>query len=240
MKNELIESRLRRDDTTNQFLTRAKPRYADIEDDVAPLRAQLAQGLADAAPLTQEVLSADEDNNAARKRGERSQLTTLLLRQNRALRAHAKGRKPTPDTELLGRLPKRPSELREIGDSTFLEEAKRLLDLGATVAATDLAKRRFTAQHRTDANKLLLGLTTTRQTGTTSDIAGATGRRALERIIKASARTIAELEEFFAPYNDPDDKDARKLYDEWRTATKVIRRGGHDGPLDKPASAPTK
>lgn len=234
MENELIESRLRRDNTVAAFLAKDtnKARYADIEDDVTPLRTKLGANLTKANGLIDQVITADNDNATPRKKGFRNQLTILVLRRIKALRAHAKGRKPEPDTDLLSRLPSRPAEIKRLTESSFREEAQRLLNLGADIDPKDLTKRRYTPQHHQDALKYLGKLTTTTQEGISNDDTGATGRATLERLIKANVRLLAELEEFFAPYNDPDDEDALALYKEWRQALKVDKRGGHDGPRD--------
>ena len=231
MENERLAARLRRDTTTAAFLARARPRYTEIEDDVAPHRTDLAANLVKADALKGQVLDADADNNAPRKQGTRSQLTALLLRRVKALRAHAKGVKPEPDTELAATLPTRPADLRRLTEGEFPVEARRLLGLGGAVKPTDLTKRRYTPDHQTQAQKLLKQLADTTQEGATNDDLGATGRQALERLIKADTRLIAALEEFFAPYNDPDDEDALALYKDWRQAVAVNYRGGHDGPL---------
>ena len=234
MENELIAARLRRDTTTDAFLVRAAPRYAEIEDDVAPLRAALKGNVGKADQLKSQVLDADSDNNSARKKGLRNQLTTLLLRRIKALRAHARGVKPDPDLALLGSLPTTPASIRRATEGEFPVEARRLLALGAGVAPADLTKRRYAPEHHAQAQQLLDQLTATTVEGADNDDLGATGRQSLERLIKANARLIATLQEFFAPYNDPDDEDALALYKEWRQAIAVNFRGGHDGPLDKP------
>ncbi len=147
MKNELIEARLRRDKSLLGFLDKAenRTRYADIEDDVAPRRTLLQTHLTTADALAQQVLGADEDNMPARKRGFRNQLTALLLRATRALRAHARS---TSDTDLTGR----PSDLTKLGETSFGEEARRLLDLAKPY---DLTRRRYTAAHAAQAEDLL-------------------------------------------------------------------------------------
>lgn len=240
MENELIESRLRRDNTAATFLIKDanKARYADIEDDVAPLRTTLGTNLTKANGLIDQVITADNDNITPRKKGFRNQLTTLVLRRIKALRAHAKGLKPAPDTDLLSRLPRRPADIKRLTESSFPDEAKRLLALGSDIAPAALTKRRYTPAHHSQATGLLQKLTATNQEGTDNDDTGATSRQALERLIKANARLIAELEEFFAPYKDPDDEEALQLYTEWRQAIKVDQRGGLDGPRDNGEKSP--
>lgn len=234
MENERFAARLRRDTATAAFLTRAQSRYADVESDIAPLRTTLAANMVKADALKDEVLGADSDNNSPRKQGLRNQLTALLLRRIKALRAHAKGVKPDPDTDLLVTLPTRPADIRRLTEGEFPVEARRLLTLGATLDPAALTKRRYSAEHHAQALGLLTKLTTTTQEGAINDDLGATGRQSLERLIKANARLIASLQEFFAPYNDNEDEEALKLYTEWRQAIAVNYRGGHDGPLDKP------
>ena len=46
-------------------------------------------------------------------------------------------------------------------------------------------------------------------------------------------RLIADLNEFFAIYNDQDDVEALMLYDEWRAATTVKLRAGKKGKADQ-------
>lgn len=220
MKNDLIESRLRRDTTAAAFLDQAKADYADIEADVAPLRAQLADNLTQAAALAQQVLSADEDDSSKRKKGVRNQLTALLRRLSAAATAVAVSRKDATLRAALGT----PSRLPNLNESTFAEEATRLLALVQGREA-DFAQRRFTAAHAKDARELLAAFTTTATAGRLSDTSGSSGRRALERLIKDTARLLEEMKVYFALYkaDDPD------LWNRWQVATKVVKRGGGGG-----------
>ncbi|SHK93444.1 hypothetical protein [Hymenobacter psychrotolerans] len=206
MQNDLIEARLRRDTTLSAFLDQARPRYEDTEPDVAPLRTALA---------------ADQDRNPARKRGVRGQLTALLQRLSRALTAHAKS---TANPELAARVPRRLSDLSRLSETSFAEQARLLLDLGQP-HAKDLARRHYTAAHHTQAESLLSDFQTQRTEGRLADTSGSTGREALERLIKANARLVADLEDYFALYKE----DEPDLWNEFRAAAKVVHRGGGSG-----------
>ncbi|RAK67033.1 hypothetical protein [Hymenobacter edaphi] len=230
MKNDLIEARLRRDATAAAFLAQAKAEYADIEDDVAPLRAQLAAGLERAAALAQQVLSADADGNAKRKKGVRNQLTALLRRLVLAARAEALSRKDAPLRAALGS----PGELPNLNESTFREEATRLLAL-VPGRELGLAKRRFAAGHYQEARRLLAEFDAATAEGRLNDASGSTGRQALERLIKESARLLEELKVYFDLYraDDPD------LWGRFQAAAKVVRRGGsEEQSADKTARKP--
>ncbi|KAA9338419.1 hypothetical protein F0P96_06175 [Hymenobacter busanensis] len=230
MKNELIESRLRRDTAAAAFLAQTPAAYADIEDDVAPLRTQLAANVQRGADLAQQVLTADTDGNPARKKGTRNQLTVLLRRLILAIRAEALRSTDAKLRAAAGRL----GELRNLNESSFGEEAQRLLDL-VPGRETALAKRRFTAAHYQEARTLLAAFGSATTEGRLSDVSGSTGRQALERLIKDSARLLKELETYFALYQE-DDPD---LWNRFRQAIKVVRRGGSEGStnnLDLPPS----
>ena len=221
MQNDLIEARLRRDTTLSAFLDQARLRYEDTEPDVAPLRAALAANLQQSQQLAQQVISADQDQNPARKRGVRGQLTALLQRLSRALTAHAKS---TANPELAARVPRRLSDLSRLSETSFAEQARLLLDLGQP-HAKDLARRRYTAAHHTEAESLLSDFQTQRTEGRLSDTSASTGREALERLIKANARLVADLEAYFVLYKE----DEPDLWNEFRAAAKVVRRGGGSG-----------
>ncbi len=237
MKNKLLTARLRRDAATVALLTTAVDRYADFENDIAPLRDQLTTNLAAAEELKDHAdeTPADDDNATPRQKGLRSQLTELLQRRVKALRAHAKGVKPEPDVELLGSLPTHFSALSRRTDTEFPREARRLLRLGHDVSADDLTKRRYSPEHQAKAEQLLHELSTT--DGASDAEIAVTGRHALERLLKTSDRLIGELDEFFALYNDQEDVEALMLYDEWRTATTVKLRVGKKGAKGTPAEA---
>ncbi|RTQ50279.1 hypothetical protein EJV47_11675 [Hymenobacter gummosus] len=220
MKNDLIEARLRRDTAAAAFLAQAKADYADIEDDVAPLRSQLTANLERAGTLVQQVLSADNDGNPDRKKGVRSQLTALLRRLILAARAEAMSSKDAALRAALGNL----GELSNLNESTFREEATRLLGLvpGREQALT---KRRFSADHAREAQQLLQDFTAATTAGRLNDTSGSTGRQALERLIKESARLLEEMKVYFDLYkaDDPD------LWQRFQAATKVVKRGGGGG-----------
>jgi hypothetical protein len=221
MQNSVIEARLRRDTTLSAFLATAKARYDDIEVDVAPLRTALVANLQQSQQLAQQVLGADQDQNPERKRGLRGQLTALLLRLGRGLTAHAKS---TQNTELAARVPRRLSDLTRLNETNYTEQARLLLDLGQPHAAA-LVKRRYTTAHNTEAEALLTGFQSQRTEGRLADTSGSTGRQSLERLIKANARLKADLGDYFAPYQ----QDEPTLWNEFRAAAKVVRRGGGSG-----------
>ncbi len=237
MKDKLLSARLRRDAATVALLTNATDRYTDFESDIAPLREQLAANVLAAEELKDHATdSATPEGGEAtpRQQGLRSQLTELLQRRVRALRAHAKGLQPEPDLDLLGSLPTHFSALSRRTDTEFPREARRLLRLGHDVSADDLTKRRYSPEHQQKAEQLLHELSTT--DGASDEEVAVTGRHALERLLKANDRLIASLEEFFALYNDQEDVEALMLYDEWRTATTVKLRTGKKAKKGEPAT----
>lgn len=220
MKNDLIEARLRRDATAAAFLAQAKAEYTDIEADVAPLRDKLTASLARAGELAQQVLGADNDGNPDRKKGLRHQLTALLQRLILAGRAEAQSSKDAELRAALGNL----DDLRNLNESTFAEEATRLLGLVPGREAA-LAKRRFTADHAQEARQLLQDFTAAATEGRLSDTSGSTGRQALERLIKDSARLLEEMKVYFDLYK----ADEPELWQRFQAAIKVVKRGGGGG-----------
>ncbi len=236
MKNQLITDRLRRDTAVATLLTHALDRYTDIESDVAPLREQLSANLLAAADLNHHATETADDASATpRLQGLRSQLTELLQRRIKALRAHAKGLKPEPDLDLLGSLPTHFSSLSRRTDTEFPREARRLLRLGHDVSADALTTRRYSPEHHQKAEQILHELSNT--DGASDEEIAVTGRHALERLVKTNDRLIADLDEFFALYNDQDDVEALMLYGEWRKATTVKLHNGKKGKRDQ---APTE
>ena len=231
MKNELLESRNRRDNSMLAFLTTKMARYADVETDVAPLRLRLSDNQTKANGMIKQVMAADATDSAGRTRGIRGQITDLLLRLVRGLQAVASS---TNDTDLQAKIPTRPSELRRhLGGTTFAEEARRLLDLGQPLAAA-LASRRYSAAQNTEAEKLLKQYTDSLVNGRETDNEGSTGRQALERIIKDNERTRKALDVFFGLYQD----DEPEVVDLFNAAAKVVRRGGSEGAVAAPAVQP--
>ena len=239
MKDKLLSARLRRDAATVALLTGATDRYTDFESDIVPLREQLTANVLAAEELkdhaTESAADDSEGDATPRQQGLRSQLTDLLQRRVRALRAHAKGLQPEPDLDLLGSLPTHFSALSRRTDTEFPREARRLLRLGHDVSADDLTKRRYSPEHQAKAEQLLHELSTT--DGASDEEIAVTGRHALERLLKANDRLIASLDEFFALYNDQEDVEALMLYDEWRTATTVKLRPDKKARKGEPAPA---
>ncbi|MBD2716339.1 hypothetical protein KBK19_14965 [Microvirga sp. STR05] len=221
MKNDLIEARLRRDTTLLAFLTEQKAQYADVEDDVAPLRTQLQQTLEQAQTFADEVLAADSDANTTHKRGSRSQLTALLKRLAVAVRAEATA---TNDTRLLA-LAGRPGQLAKLTETSFQEEARRLLSLAPERSAA-LSKRRFLPEHYQQAQKLLQEFRATTTEGRINDTAGAAGRSGLERLIKETSRLGARIAALLAVYQ----ADEPEFWAAFQGAARVVRRGGQPGP----------
>ena len=234
MKNELLTARLRRDAATVALLTHATDRYVDFEIDIAPRREQLAANVLAADELKEHATGADGENSDAtpRQQGLRSQLTDLLQRRVRALRAHAKGLQPEPDLDLLGSLPTHFSSLSRRTDQEFPREARRLLRLGHDVSADDLTRRRYSPEHQAKAEQLLHELSNT--DGASAEEIAVSGRHALERFVKTNDRLIAELNEFFALYDDQEDVEALMLYDEWRRATTVKLRNNKKSAAGSP------
>lgn len=224
MKNDLIEARLRRDEALLAFLTAETAAYADIEADVKPLRQQLSTALTEAQATAQTVLMADNDGNAERKKGQRNQLTTLLRRLIVALQAVAATNR---DARLLA-LAGQASRLPKLGETSFLEEARRLLSL-APERSEALSKRRFTPEHYREATTLTADLRRHINEGRLNDTAGSSGREGLERLIKQNARTIEQLRTYFRPYQF----DEPTLWSSFEAAAKVVRRaGGPDASTD--------
>ncbi|RAK63476.1 hypothetical protein [Hymenobacter edaphi] len=220
MKNDLIEARLRRDEALNTFLSADKSAYADIEADVAPLRQQLTGALTQAQATAQDVLTADNDGNSGRKKGQRNQLTQLLRRLIVGLQAVATS---TNDARLLA-LSGQVSRLSRLPETAFIDEARRLLSL-APERSEALTKRRFTPEHYREATALTAELRRSINDGRLNDAEGSTGRQSLERLIKQNARAIEQLRTYFRVYelDEPD------LWARFEAAARVVNRGGNPG-----------
>ena len=217
MKNDLIETRLRRDEALLAFLNAEKPSYADIEADVAPLRQQLSTALVKAQTTAQTVLTADNDGNSERKKGQRHQLTQLLRRLVVGLQSIAVS---TNDARLLA-LAGQVSRLPKLGETAFVDEARRLLSL-APERSEALVKRRFTPEHYREAAALNTELRRTFSEGRLSDADGSAGRAGLERLIKQNARTIEQLRTHFRIF----ELDEPELWQRFEAAAKPVKRGG--------------
>lgn len=217
MKNDLIETRLRRDEALLAFLNAEKANYSDIEADVAPLRQQLSTALTKAQNTAQTVLTADNDGNSDRKKGQRNQLTQLLRRLIVGLQSIAVS---TNDARLLA-LAGQVSRLPKLGETSFVDEARRLLSL-APERSEALAKRRFTPEHYREAVALNADLRRNISEGRLNDADGSTGRAGLERLIKQNARTIEQLRTHFRIY----ELDEPELWQRFEAAAKPVKRGG--------------
>lgn len=220
MQNDLIEARLRRDTTLLAFLQEQKAQYADLEEDIASPREQLSRGLEQAQTLSEQVVEADSDSNTGRKRGLRSQLTELLKRLAASMKAVGTA---TGDLRLQA-LAGQPGQLTKLTETTFTEEARRLLSLVPERSAA-LAKRRFLPEHYQRAQKLLQELRATATEGRLNDTAGAAGRQGLERLIKQNARLVARLTALLAVYAP----DAPDFWNAYKAAARVVKRGGQEG-----------
>jgi hypothetical protein len=224
MKNDLIESRLRRDEALLAFLSADKASYSDIEADVAPLRQQLSSALTQAQDLAQTVLTADNDGSTDRKKGQRNQLTQLLRRLIVGLQAVATS---TSDARLLA-LAGQVSRLPKLGETSFVDEARRLLSL-APERSEALGKRRFTPEHYRSAVALNNELRRSISDGRLNDAEGSSGRQGLERLIKQNARTIEQLRTYFRIY----EQDEPELWTRFAAAARVVRRGGSAAAADE-------
>ncbi|GAB2943035.1 hypothetical protein GCM10027048_04520 [Hymenobacter coalescens] len=218
MKNDLVEARLRRDEALSSFLTAETANYAAIETDVAPLRQQLAAALAAAQNLAQDVLAADNDGATARKKGIRHQLTQLLRRLTVALHAQATS---TKDNRLLA-LSGQVSNLKRLGETSFTEEARRLLSLAPERSAA-LSKRFFMPEHYQQAQSLLSELRRSLSESRLNDGEAATGRQGLERLIKQNARLIEQLRTYFRVYEQEDPA----LWSRFQSAARMVKRSNH-------------
>lgn len=221
MQNDSVEARLRRDTILLAFLQEQKAHYADLEDDVAGPREQLGRGLEQAQALAEQALAADSDSNPDRKRGIRNQLTELLKRLVAGMKAVATA---TNDLRLQA-LAGQPSKLAKLTETTFAEEARRLLSLAPERSAA-LAKRRFTPEHYQQAQKLLQEFRAAATEGRLNDTAGTAGRQGLERLIKENGRLIERLTNLLAVYAP----DAPDFWNAYKAAARVVKRGGQQGP----------
>ncbi|WBA43573.1 hypothetical protein [Hymenobacter canadensis] len=221
MQNDLIEARLRRDTTLLAFLQEKKTQYADLEEDVAGPREQLARSLEQAQALSEQVLTADSDRNPDRKRGIRNQLSGLLKRLVVGIKALGTA---TNDLRLQA-LAGQPGALSKLTETSFAEEARRLLSLAPERSAA-LAKRRFLPEHYQQAQKLLQEFRAAATEGRLNDTAGATGRQGLERLIKENGRLVQRLTDLLAVYAP----DAPDFWNAYKAAARVVKRGGQQGP----------
>lgn len=220
MKNDLIEARLRRDEALLAFLGAEKAAYVDIETDVAPLRQQLSNALTKAQDTAQQVLTADNDGNSDRKKGQRNQLTQLLRRLIVGLQSIATS---TNDARLLA-LAGQVSRLPRLPEMAFVDEARRLLSL-APERSEALAKRRFSPEQYREAVALNAELRRNISEGRLNDADGSTGRQGLERLIKQNARAIEQLRTYFRIY----ELDEPELWQKFVAAAKTVKRGGSSG-----------
>lgn len=220
MKNDLIEARLRRDEALLAFLNAEKAAYADIETDVAPLRQQLSSALTKAQDIAQDVLTADNDGSADRKKGQRNQLTQLLRRLVVGLQSIATSANDARLLALSGQV----TRLPRLPETGFVDEARRLLSL-APERSEALEKRRFTPEHYRQAVALNADLRRAISEGRLNDTEGSTGRQSLERLIKQNSRAIEQLRTYFRIY----ELDEPALWQQFVAAAKPTKRGGAGG-----------
>ncbi|GAA4384151.1 hypothetical protein [Hymenobacter koreensis] len=209
MKNELVEARLRRDADLVSFLNTEVEQYADIEDDVAPLRQLLSSSLSQASSLATQALTQPEE--AERGKGLRNQLTQLLRRLTAGLHAVAASTKDNRLLALAGNV----NQLPKLTETRFAEEARRLLSL-APERSGPLSKRRFLPTHYQQAQALLGELRRA------SSNENPTDRQSLERLLKQNERTIEQLRTYFRIF----EQDEPSVWLGFQAAAKVKKPTG--------------
>ena len=235
MKNNRLDAYHRRDTATTAGLTADKKNYEPIEEDIAPLREQLATNHAKADDLIDDVLKADSEDSAAVKTKTKRLLLPLLNRLSAGLQAFAES-KANDDEDLLPRVSLGSDALRKADEDSFVRLATSLLAEADKVPATQLTKREFSAENLAEAKRLLQRFAGRLTPGRLADVDGKSAREILDDLLSANQQLIKKIRQQLLPY-----KNSPTTHDVWlrfQGYSKVILRkgGGGQGDETKPAA----
>jgi hypothetical protein len=235
MKNNALDAYHRRDTATLAGLEADQKNYEPIEEDIAPLRAQLATNHATADKLIDDVLEADGEDSAAVKVKTKGLLLPLLFRAGAALQAFAESQANT-DEDLLARVTLGNNTLRKADEDSFVRLATGLLAEADKVPEKQLTKREFSADNLTEAKRLLKRFAGRLSPGRLADVSGKSTREILNDLLAANQQLIKKIRKQLLPY-----KNSPTKHDVWlrfQGYSKVILRKGGGGKTEeeKPAA----
>jgi hypothetical protein len=226
MKNNSLDAYHRRDTATQAGLEADKANYKPIEDDIAPLREQLAANHTKADKLIDDVLEADGDDSAAVKTKTKGLLLPLLFRAGAALQAFAESKANT-DEDLLHRVTLGNNVLRRADEDTFARLATGLLAEATKVPEIQLTKREFLPADLVEAQRLLQRFSDRLTPGRLADVDGKSAREILSDLLAANQQLIKKIRQQLLPY-----KNSATKHDVWlrfQGYSKVIVRKGGGG-----------
>ena len=233
MNNNKLNAQLLRDTATAAGLLADKDKYAPLEDEIGPLRAEHAATLAQARTLEDAVMGEDGTDETQQKAGAKTRLKALAPRLAAALQAYAASKANT-DEDLAGRVRYSRSDITEANDTSFASIITALLKEAAPLTKA-LEKREFTADDLAETTRLLARFEK-KQTGQRIAVVdGSTDRKTLIALLRRNANLIKEMRVQLKPYQSSPTK-----HDVWlrfQGYTKLIILGG-GGPKGDTAGKP--
>ncbi|MDO7876505.1 hypothetical protein Q5H93_17305 [Hymenobacter sp. ASUV-10] len=223
MKNNRLDAYHRRDTATTAGLDADKKNYEPIEEDIAPLREQLATNHANADKLIDEVLKADSEDSAEVKTKTKGLLLPLLNRLSAGLQAFAES-KANDDEDLLPRVTLGSDALRKADEDSFVRLATGLLAEADKVPAAQLTKREFLPADLAEAKRLLQRFAGRLTPGRLADVEGKSTREILSDLLAANQQLIKKIRKQLLPY-----KNSPTKHDVWlrfQGYSKVVLRTG--------------
>ncbi len=225
MKNNRLDSMLRRDASVQAGLAADKKLYEPIEDDIASLRDEHAGRLEKATELADEVFDADGDDSAGVKKGTRGLLKELAGRVGRAVVAHADSKANT-DEDLEERVRPALTELNSADGNTFAQGVAKI-QAEATPLAAQLVKREVTADNFVELARLATKFGKRLTTGRAADVKGKTARLLMSGLLRENGQTLKKIRKQLAPYKGTAREKALTNFDGY--AKLVVFNNGSSG-----------
>ncbi|MDO7877294.1 hypothetical protein Q5H93_21295 [Hymenobacter sp. ASUV-10] len=230
MENNRMNSLVLRDKATVEGLADDKPHYEPLEEDIAPLRDEHAANTLLIAPLAETLLETATDDATEQKTSSKKQLKNLGERLAGAMQGYAASKANT-DTDLPGKVNINRTDLNEADDASFATILRNLLKV-AEPFATQVAKREFSAEDRTEMEKLLDRFEKKQVKQQVNRTAGSTDLKKLEALLRRNASLIKEIRKQLKAYKNSKTKHA--VWERFVSYTKIINRPGGGGSKPQP------
>ena len=230
MNNNKLDAQLRRDTASNTGLEADKKQYEPLEDDIGPLRDELAANLAQARKLEETVMGNDSETVTEQKASAKKLLKPLAFRLLAALQAHAASKANT-DEDLAGRVRYGRSDVAKADDATFATTVAALLKEAQPVAKL-LEKREFTADELVETTRLLARFEQKHTGQRLAVVEGSTERKTLIALLRRNSNLLKEMRVQLKPYANSPTKHA--VWERFQGYTKLIILGGGGPKGDTP------
>ena len=220
-----MNSLVLRDKATVEGLAADKPNYAPLEEDIAPFRDEHAANTLLIGPLAEVLLETATDDATRQKTTAKTQLKDLGERLAGAMQGYAASKANT-DTDLPGKVNINRTDLNEADDTSFATTLRKLLKV-AQPFASQVAKREFSAEDRTEMETLLDRFEKKQVKQEVNRTAGSTDLKKLEALLRRNANLIKEIRKQLKAYKNS--KTKHEVWLRFVSYTKIINRSGGGG-----------